>query len=103
MTKKILLAGFAILSLGAVSWAQDVIIKIVDSKKPSIAVPDFRGAGPSAPYMSTFNQTLFSDIQEAGLFEMAGKSMYPLVVPQQPSDFQEPGPNTPARRPPWLT
>ena len=49
MTKNILLAGFAILGL---AQAQDVILKIVGGEKPSIAVPDFRGAGDSAPYMS---------------------------------------------------
>src|SRR5882724_3550266 len=104
MSKKIVVAGLGILRLGAVSRAQDVIIKITGGeKKPFIAVPDFRGAGGSAPYMSVFNQTLFSDIQDSGLFNMAGKSMYPLVTPQQPSDFQEPGPNAPLRRPPWLT
>ncbi len=102
MTKKIVV-GLAILGLGAVSRAQDVIIKITGGeKKPSIAVPDFRGAGGSAPYMGVFNQTLFADIQDAGLFNMAAKSFYPLVVPQQPSDFQPPSPN-PGRRPPWLT
>src|SRR2546423_15687919 len=102
--KNILVVGLAILGLGVVSRAQDVLIKIVGGdKKPSIAVPDFRGAGASAPFMSVFNQTLFSDIQDSGLFEMASKSMYPLVVPQQPSDFKEPGPNAPQRRPPWLT
>ena len=104
MTKKIVVAVLAILGLGAVSRAQDVIIKITGGeKKPSIAVPDFRGAGGSAAYMSVFNQTLFSDIQDSGLFKMASKSLYPLVVPQQPSDFQQPGPNSPVKRPPWLT
>src|SRR6266851_7718998 len=100
MTKNILLAGFAILGL---AQAQDVILKIVGGDKPSIAVPDFRGAGDAAPYMNAFNQTLFSDLQDSGLFKMVGKSLYPLVVPQQPSDFQQPGPGGPARRPPWLT
>jgi len=103
MTKKILIAVFAILAPGLIAPAQDVVIKIVGGEKPSIAIPDFRGAGDSAKYMNVFNQTLFSDIQDSGLFRMASKSMYPLVVPQQPSDFQQPGPSTPARRPPWLT
>ena len=103
MTQKILLAVFANLALGLIVPAQDVVIKIVGGAKPSIAVPDFRGAGDSAKFMNVFNQTLFSDIQDSGLFNMAGKSMYPLVVPQQPTDFREPGPDTPARRPPWLT
>src|SRR5215468_6536135 len=103
MTERILFALFATLLLGRNVPAQDVVIKIVGGEKPSIAVPDFRGAGDSAKFMSVFNQTLFGDIQDSGLFKMAGKSMYPLIVPQQPSDFQQPGPNAPARRPPWLT
>jgi TolB protein len=103
MTKKILLAMGALVGLGLVVLAQDVVIKIVGGAKPAIAIPDFRGAGDAAKYMSVFNQTLFSDIQDSGLFKMASKSLYPLVTPQQPSDFQQPGQNTPARRPPWLT
>src|SRR5437667_7555121 len=102
MTKRLLFAVSAILPLGRIP-AQDVVIKIVGGAKPSIAVPDFRGAGDSAKFMNVFNQTLFSDIQDSGLFKMVSKSMYPLVVPQQPSDFQQPGPSAPARRPPWLT
>src|SRR5258708_20596137 len=97
MTKRILFAVFATLALGRTVPAQDVVIKIVGGdKKPSIAVPDFRGAGDAAKYMNVFNQTLFSDIQDSGLFKMASKSLYPLVVPQQPSYFQQPGPNAPA-------
>jgi TolB protein len=105
MTQKILFTVFVTLALGQSLPAQDyVVIKLMgEGVKPSIAVPDFRGAGDSAKFMNVFNQTLFSDIQESGLFKMASKSMYPLVVPQQPSDFQQPGPNAPARRPPWLT
>src|SRR5258708_17539593 len=103
MTKRVLFAVFAILALGRIVPAQDVVIKIVGGEKPSIAIPDFRGAGDAAKYMSVYNQTLFSDIQDSGLSKMASKSMYPLLVPQQPSDFQQPGPNAPARRPPWLT
>ncbi|HTM47807.1 MAG TPA: hypothetical protein VL285_03960 [Bryobacteraceae bacterium] len=103
MTHKNLLAVFAIAAAAVPVPAQEVVIKITGGEKPSIAIPDFRGAGDSARVMSVFNQTLFADIQDSGIFKMAAKSMYPLVVPQQPSDFQPPGPNTPARRPPWLT
>src|SRR6266849_4740167 len=103
MTKRILFAVFAFLALGQIVLAQDVVIKIVGGEKPSIAVPDFRGAGDSAKFMSVFNQTLFGDIQDSGLFKMASKSLYPLVVPQQPSYFQQPGPSAPAKRPPCLT
>src|ERR1043166_8399022 len=103
MTKKIFLAVVVIVGLGLIIRAQDVIIKITGGEMPTIAIPDFRGGGDAAQNMNVFNQTLFSDIQDSGLFKMAAKSFYPLVVPQQPSDFQQPGPSTPARRPPWLT
>src|SRR4030095_12242983 len=69
MTQKILLAVFANLALGLIVQAQDVVIKIVGGAKPSIAVPDFRGAGDSAKFMNVFNQTLFSDIESSGLFK----------------------------------
>ncbi|HJZ99788.1 MAG TPA: hypothetical protein VKE70_24940 [Candidatus Solibacter sp.] len=101
MTKRILLtlAAFA----GLVGAQVRIDILGGPENVPTIAVPDFRGAGDSAAFMNAFNQTLFSDIQDSGLFRMGAKSFYPLVVPQQPSDFQAPGPSTPARRPPWLT
>src|SRR2546421_2562870 len=103
MTKKIYPVALAILALTPNAWPQDIIGTVVGGAMPTIAIPDFRGAGDTAQHMNLFNQTLFSDIQDSGLFKMAGKSLYPLVTPQQPSDFQQPGPNTPARRPPWLT
>jgi TolB protein len=52
--------------------------------------------------MNAFNQTLYNDIEDSGLFKMAAKSMYPLAVPQQPSDFQAPA-GPPPRKAPWLT
>ncbi len=62
--------------------------------KAAIAVPDFRGSGPAQPLMDTFNATLFSDIQNSGIFKMVPKTFMPLQIPQQPSDFRpavEPG------------
>ena len=104
MTKKIGPIVLAIVTLTPSAWPQDIIGTVVGGAMPTIAIPDFRGAGDAAKYMNAFNQTLFSDIQDSGLFKMAGKSFYPLVTPQQPSDFQQPGPVTPAgRRAPWLT
>jgi TolB protein len=85
--------------LRGISFAQDrVIIKSEGGPKAKIAIPDFRGSGDTAPLMNTFNQTLFADIQNSGLFEMAGKSLYPLTIPQQPSDFQQPAPGAPPGR-----
>ena len=67
-----------------------VIIKITRGDMPKIAVPDFRGSGGAETQMGAFNDTLFSDLQNSGLFEMVAKSMYPLQVPQRPEDFRQP-------------
>ena len=104
MTKNLLPVAFAIVTLIPCAWAQDIKIIVAGGAMPTIAIPDFHGAGDSAPLMNTFNQTLFSDIQDSGLFKMAGKSLYPLVAPQQPNDFQQPGPGAATgRQAPWLT
>jgi TolB protein len=86
---------------------------ITGGEKPKIAIPDFRGSGGAERFMSVFNDTLWNEIAESGLFNMAPKSMYPLQVPQQPSDFRPPTmPATaprrgrsvePVRNGPWLT
>src|SRR5260370_36579631 len=59
-------------------------------EKPSIAVPDFRGAGDSQRFMATVNGTLFSELQNSGQLTMVAKTLYPLQIPQQPSDFHPP-------------
>ena len=104
MIKKIWPILLAIVTLTPIAGPQDISGTIVGGAMPTIAIPDFRGSGDSAQYMNTLNQTLFSDIQDSGLFKMAGKSFYPVVTPQQPSDFQQPGPGPASgRRAPWLT
>jgi TolB protein len=55
---------------------------------PNMAVSDLRGAAGAQGYMSTFNATLFGDLQDSGLFKMVPKSFYPLQVPQRPEDFK---------------
>ncbi len=65
---------------------------ITKGERPTMAIPDFRGAGEAQSFMPAFNQTLWSDVEGAGLFRMVSKSMYPLSVPQQPSDFVQPPP-----------
>ena len=58
--------------------------------KASIAIPDFRGAGAAQNFMNTFNATLFSEVQNSGIFRMVPKTFMPLQIPQQPSDFKRP-------------
>jgi TolB protein len=104
MTNRIWPVLLAVVSLTTIAWSQDIKVGIVGGEMPTIAIPDFRGAGDMAQYMNAFNQTLFTDIQNSGVFKMAGKSFYPQLTPQQPSDFQQPGPGPVAgRRAPWLT
>src|SRR5271157_1037082 len=85
---------FAVLSIG--TWlavrAQDVIIPLTGGQRPALAIPDFRGAGDAQNLMGAFNQTLWADVEGAGLFKMVPKTMSPAAVPQQPSDFREPPP-----------
>jgi TolB protein len=83
-------ALFAGLLLGLAAQQSDVIIKLTQGERPAIAVPDLRGSGAAQPLMNAFNQTLYSDLDNSGVFKMVPKSMYPLKVPQQPSDFHEP-------------
>lgn len=94
MNKKRTLTGLAALLCAVMTalWAQEntVIIKLVGSQKPVMAVPDLRGSGAAESFMSAFNDTLFSDLQNSGLFTMAAKGMYPLQVPQRPEDFRQP-------------
>ena len=73
-------------------WAQQDTLKlqITSSQKTVLAVPDLRGSGAAQGFMDAFNSTLFSDLDNSGLFKMAPKSMYPLQVPQRPDDFRQP-------------
>src|ERR1700677_774799 len=90
-------AAFAGVLLALAAQQSDVQIKIISSgERPAIAVPDLRGSGAAQPLMNAFNETLYNDLDGSGIFKMVPKTMYPLQVPQQPSDFHEP----PAQQPP---
>ncbi len=91
-------------SAGYGQQGADILGRIVGGQKAVIAIPDFRGAGRAANFTATFNETLFRDIEQAGVFKMAPKSMFPLNVPQRPEDFRKPlqyDPNNRTRAP-WL-
>lgn len=82
----------------AVSAPQDIRLTIRGGPRPAMAIPDLRGSGAAQPLMGAFNQTLWGDIDGAGLFKMVPKTSYPVNVPQQPSDFREPPAQTQAPR-----
>ena len=96
--KKIIWLAFA----ACVSWlvltAQEFRIVLQEGQRPAMAVPDFRGSGAAQALMGTFNQTLWSDLDSAGLFRMVPKTSYPTMVPQQPGDFREPPAANPRNR-----
>jgi TolB protein len=70
-------------------FAQDASITITSpGGKPALAVVDFRGSGAAQPLMSTFNGTLFTDLQNSGIFKMVPKSLFPLQNPQRPEDLK---------------
>ena len=81
-----LLPAFA----GALFSQQTSITVTKSGEKPSIAVIDFRGTGGAQAFMAVFNQSLFSQLQDSSRLKMVPKTVYPLAVPQQPSDFKPP-------------
>lgn len=103
----------AVLATGALLLTgQEITGRITQGEKPAIAVPDLRGAGEAQRVMDPFNQTLWDELAGSGVLTMRAKSMYPLEVPQQPSDFKAPAapaptrrgePPRPVRNGPWLT
>lgn len=66
----------------------DTSIIIKQEGMPKIAVPDMKGEGVASNLLNTFNATLYSDLEDAAVFRMVGKSMYPLQTPQRPTDFR---------------
>lgn len=82
-------AAFTTILLVLAAQQSDVVIRLEGGARPAIAVPDLRGSGTAQPLMNAFNETLYNDLDGSGLFKMVPKTMYPLQVPQQPSDFRE--------------
>lgn len=105
MKKSLLFSLFCFAASAALGQqGADIVGRIVGGQKAVIAIPDLRGAGRAATSINVFNETLFSDIQSAGVFKMAPKSMFPVNVPQRPEDFRKPlqyDPNNRSRAP-WL-
>ena len=56
-----------------------------------IAVPDFKASSQDprdSELLRTFNDTLWNDLNNAGIFEMVSKSFYPLVQVGAPADVK---------------
>jgi TolB protein len=84
---------FFLLVLSAPNWLnakQQTQIQgniVAHPGKPLIAVPDFRGSGAAASLIAAFNSTVSSDLQSSPLINFVPKTLYPLQIPQQPSDL----------------
>ena len=60
-------------------------------EKVRIAVPDFKAANPdprNGELLKTFNDTLWNDLSNAGIFDMVSKSFYPLGQVGAPADVK---------------
>src|SRR5256885_9326267 len=60
-------------------------------EKIRLAVPDFKAAATEtqpADVLKTFNDTLWNDLDNAGIFEMVSKSFYPLQVPANAQEMR---------------
>lgn len=67
-------------------------------EKVRLAASDFKPStqdSKNADLLKTFNDTLFSDLENAGIFDMVSKSFYPEQVPGQPSEVNFPAWNSP--------
>jgi hypothetical protein len=54
------------------------------------AVPDFKSANAdpqTGPLNTVFNQTLWNDLEHAGIFDLVAKKFYPSQTPSQPADM----------------
>ena len=88
-------------STALMAQAQDFKLIIKEGERIKIAVPDMRGVEGAQNVMNTFNATLFADLQDSAVLTMTPKSMYPVDVPQRPTDFKPP--LNGQRSGPWLT
>jgi TolB protein len=58
-------------------------------EKIRLAAADFKAAVPAGPDVTrVFNQTLWNDLQNAGIFDMVSKSFYPLEQPGAPTEMR---------------
>ena len=106
MTKYLSLLFVTLAVTLATAQQADIKLSIIRPDRPTIALPDIRGTGDTQPLMNGINSKLFTEIEQAAVLKIAPKGLYPLTVPQQPTDFKAPtvGPNRqPLSQGPWLT
>jgi TolB protein len=79
-----------ILLLASVSFAQDQFKTGtgLGVERVRIAVADFKDGGNAAQFKTTFDTTLFNDLNNAGIFDVVSKSFNPIQTPGSPQELQ---------------
>jgi TolB protein len=95
-----LIALALLLLLAATSSAQDWIRTGtgLGVERVRLAASDFKPSttdAKNAELLKTFNDTLWNDLDNAGIFDLVSKSFYPLQEPGQPSEVNFPAWNSP--------
>ena len=94
VTRGYLLGTVALLILLSVSAVAEDWIRTgtgLGVEKVRLAVPDFKASTQdpkNADLLKTFNDTLWNDLDSAGIFDLVSKSFNPLEVPGQPSEVK---------------
>src|SRR5215472_2645801 len=93
LPKSLLLCLAVLLFCVAPSFAQDWIKTGtgLGVEKVRIAVPDFKAAtqdSKNAELLKAFNDTLWNDLDNAGIFDLVSKSFYPLGQVGTPADIK---------------
>jgi TolB protein len=84
-----LMVLFGVINVHAQDWIKTGTGLGVE--KIRIAVPDFKASSQepqNTELLKTFNDTLWNDLENAGVFDMASKSFYPLGQVGAPSDVK---------------
>ena len=85
---------FCVLLLSSSGFSQNDKVQVIVTKgveRVRIAVADFKAANAdpnTAALLTTFNQVLYSDLQNAGIFDVVSKSFNPLDTPSSPQDVK---------------
>ena len=88
-----LMAAFGLILCSTATQAQDWIRTGtgLGVEKVRLAAADFKPSTTdpkNADLLRVFNETLFNDLDNAGIFDMVSKSFYPLEVPGNPSEVK---------------
>ncbi|MBZ5568879.1 MAG: Tol-Pal system beta propeller repeat protein TolB [Acidobacteriia bacterium] len=94
MIKRSAFALVAVLLLAGSALAQQDWIRTgtgLGVEKVRLAVPDFKQASAdptSEALLKVFDDTLWNDLSQAGIFDVVSKSFYPLQVPGAPDEVK---------------